>query len=173
MIDFSIIFAGFGGQGILSAGKMAAEAALYEGKEVSWFPSYGPEMRGGIDRMLVLSSGKTLSVDEKVRERDWPDVLLEYWSDTGARTPGWVAKDLACDLIAYAFVPSQTCLLLPFQQLRRAWQTHRKEWVSEFPTIRADNGRYITTSVAVPRDELMKRIGEAMFVSWAPEDDAA
>lgn len=51
--------------------------------------------------------------------------------------------------------------------------TNRKEWVSEFPTIRADNGRYITTSVAVPRDELMKRIGEAMFVSWAPEDDAA
>ena len=47
MIDFSVIFAGFGGQGILSAGKMAAEAALYEGKEVSWFPSYGPEMRGG------------------------------------------------------------------------------------------------------------------------------
>ena len=43
MIDFSVIFAGFGGQGILSAGKMAAEAALYEGKEVSWFPSYGPE----------------------------------------------------------------------------------------------------------------------------------
>ena len=42
MIDFSVIFAGFGGQGILSAGKMAAEAALYEGKEVSWFPSYGP-----------------------------------------------------------------------------------------------------------------------------------
>lgn len=133
----------------------------------------GWAQRGGIDRMLVLSSGKTLSVDEKVRERDWPDVLLEYWSDTGAKTPGWVAKDLACDFIAYAFVPSQTCLLLPFQQLRRAWQMHHRQWVNEFPRIRADNGRYVTTSVAVPRDELMKRIGEAMFVSWAPEDQAA
>ena len=56
MIDFSVIFAGFGGQGILSAGKMAAEAALYEGKEVSWFPSYGPEMRGGTANCSVVIS---------------------------------------------------------------------------------------------------------------------
>ena len=56
MIDFSVIFAGFGGQGILSAGKMAAEAALYEGKEVSWFPSYGPEMRGGTANCSVVVS---------------------------------------------------------------------------------------------------------------------
>jgi 2-oxoglutarate ferredoxin oxidoreductase subunit gamma len=40
-------FAGFGGQGILSAGKFLADAALEEGKEVAWVPSYGPEMRGG------------------------------------------------------------------------------------------------------------------------------
>jgi len=40
-------FAGFGGQGILLAGKMLAEAGLEEGKVVVWIPSYGPEMRGG------------------------------------------------------------------------------------------------------------------------------
>ena len=56
MIDFSIIIAGFGGQGILSAGKMAAEAALSEGHEVSWFPSYGPEMRGGTANCSVVIS---------------------------------------------------------------------------------------------------------------------
>ena len=61
MIDFSIILAGFGGQGILSAGKMAAEAALYEGKEVSWFPSYGPEMRGGTANCSVVISDVTYS----------------------------------------------------------------------------------------------------------------
>lgn len=60
MIDFSIIFAGFGGQGILSAGKMAAEAALYEGKEVSWFPSYGPEMRGGTCNCSVCISDEPI-----------------------------------------------------------------------------------------------------------------
>lgn len=42
-----VIFAGFGGQGVLLAGKMLAYAGMMEGKEVSWIPAYGPEMRGG------------------------------------------------------------------------------------------------------------------------------
>ncbi len=56
MIDFSVILAGFGGQGILSAGKFIATAALFEGREVSWFPSYGPEMRGGTANCSVVIS---------------------------------------------------------------------------------------------------------------------
>ena len=47
-------FAGFGGQGILSAGKFLADAALVEGKEVAWVPSYGPEMRGGTAYCTVV-----------------------------------------------------------------------------------------------------------------------
>lgn len=54
--DFSIILAGFGGQGILSAGRIVASAALIEGHEVSWFPSYGPEMRGGTANCGVVIS---------------------------------------------------------------------------------------------------------------------
>ncbi len=41
------VLAGFGGQGVLFAGKVVAYAGLIEGREVSWLPSYGPEMRGG------------------------------------------------------------------------------------------------------------------------------
>ena len=47
MTEQSIILAGFGGQGILFAGKLIAYAGLLDGREVSWLPSYGPEMRGG------------------------------------------------------------------------------------------------------------------------------
>ncbi len=43
----SFLFAGFGGQGILFAGKFLAYKGLMDGKQVSWLPSYGPEMRGG------------------------------------------------------------------------------------------------------------------------------
>ena len=46
MSDLNVLFAGFGGQGILFSGKVMAYAALMEGKELSWLPSYGPEMRG-------------------------------------------------------------------------------------------------------------------------------
>ena len=42
-----ILIAGFGGQGILFSGKFLAYEGLIDGKEVSWLPSYGPEMRGG------------------------------------------------------------------------------------------------------------------------------
>lgn len=56
MTDFSIILAGFGGQGILSAGRIVATAALLDNHEVSWFPSYGPEMRGGTANCGVVIS---------------------------------------------------------------------------------------------------------------------
>jgi 2-oxoglutarate ferredoxin oxidoreductase subunit gamma len=48
------IFAGFGGQGVLFAGQMLAFAALEAGKEVTWIPSYGPEMRGGTANCTVI-----------------------------------------------------------------------------------------------------------------------
>ena len=49
-----IIFAGFGGQGILSMGQILAYSAMIENKEVSWMPSYGPEMRGGTANCIVI-----------------------------------------------------------------------------------------------------------------------
>ena len=51
-----IIIAGFGGQGVLSMGKILAYSGLMEGKEVSWMPSYGPEMRGGTANCSVILS---------------------------------------------------------------------------------------------------------------------
>jgi 2-oxoglutarate ferredoxin oxidoreductase subunit gamma len=48
--------AGFGGQGVMAMGKILAEAALKEGKNVSWLPSYGPEMRGGTANCNVIIS---------------------------------------------------------------------------------------------------------------------
>lgn len=52
----SIIFSGFGGQGIMLMGQLLAEAGLQEGKHVSWIPSYGPEMRGGTAYCSVVIS---------------------------------------------------------------------------------------------------------------------
>lgn len=49
-----IIFAGFGGQGVLFAGQILAFAGLDNGKEVTWMPSYGPEMRGGTANCTVI-----------------------------------------------------------------------------------------------------------------------
>lgn len=52
----AILIAGFGGQGTLFAGKVLANASLLKGLEVSWLPSYGPEMRGGTANCSVMVS---------------------------------------------------------------------------------------------------------------------
>lgn len=56
-----IIIAGFGGQGILSMGKILAYAGLMSGKEVSWMPAYGPEQRGGTANVTVILSDDPIS----------------------------------------------------------------------------------------------------------------
>jgi 2-oxoglutarate ferredoxin oxidoreductase subunit gamma len=56
MAEQQIIIAGFGGQGVLSMGQILSYAGLLEGKNVSWLPSYGPEMRGGTANCNVIIS---------------------------------------------------------------------------------------------------------------------
>jgi 2-oxoglutarate ferredoxin oxidoreductase subunit gamma len=53
-MEHSVVFAGFGGQGLLFAGQVLARAAIRDGLEVFWIPSYGPEMRGGTASCTVI-----------------------------------------------------------------------------------------------------------------------
>jgi 2-oxoglutarate ferredoxin oxidoreductase subunit gamma len=55
-VQTEIIISGFGGQGVLFAGQLLAYTALDNGLEVTWFPSYGPEMRGGTAHCIVIIS---------------------------------------------------------------------------------------------------------------------
>ena len=56
-----IIIAGFGGQGVLSMGKILAYSGLMENKEVTWMPAYGPEQRGGTANVTVIVSDERIS----------------------------------------------------------------------------------------------------------------
>lgn len=56
-----IIIAGFGGQGVLSMGKILAYSGIMQNQEVSWLPSYGPEMRGGTANVTVILSEEPIS----------------------------------------------------------------------------------------------------------------
>lgn len=128
----------------------------------------GWAQRGGIDRVLMLKSGKTLYVDEKIRRKAYQDVLLEYKHvyKNGNWTPGWIAKDLACDYIAYAWEPLSLAYLLPFHQLRRAWHDNRKEWVANCFKSEADNGSYTTIGCCVPISDLLPAINDAMRIDF-------
>ncbi|MDR0947468.1 MAG: 2-oxoacid:acceptor oxidoreductase family protein [Ruminococcus sp.] len=68
----NILIAGFGGQGILFAGKILVYAGMASGKEVSWLPSYGPEMRGGTCNCSVVISDEPIGSPLVIT----PDVLI-------------------------------------------------------------------------------------------------
>ena len=70
--SLNVLFAGFGGQGILFAGKVMAYAGLFDGKELSWLPSDGPEMRGGTCNCSVCLSDQAIGSPLVVN----PDVLV-------------------------------------------------------------------------------------------------
>jgi 2-oxoglutarate ferredoxin oxidoreductase subunit gamma len=59
-MQHATVFSGFGGQGLLFAGKVLAEAAVIEGRDVSWMPSYGPEMRGGTASCTVIIADRPI-----------------------------------------------------------------------------------------------------------------
>jgi len=68
----NILLAGFGGQGILFAGKVLAYAGLIDNKQLTWLPSYGPEMRGGTCNCSVVMSDEPIGSPLVVT----PDVLI-------------------------------------------------------------------------------------------------
>jgi 2-oxoglutarate ferredoxin oxidoreductase subunit gamma len=67
-----ILIGGFGGQGILFLGRVLATAGMIEGYEVSWFPSYGPEMRGGTASCTVIISEEEIGATVT----DHPDICI-------------------------------------------------------------------------------------------------
>lgn len=72
MMNVKILVSGFGGQGVLFSGKFLAYAGLEAGGEVSWLPSYGPEMRGGTARCgIIVSNG---SIGSPIVDN--PDILV-------------------------------------------------------------------------------------------------
>ena len=88
MSTFSSIIAGFGGQGSLLMGKIMAYAGMLEGKEVSWCPSYGPEMRGGTSNCSVIYSAEEIAAPVI----DHPDILIAFNEPSLDKFEGSVVK---------------------------------------------------------------------------------
>ena len=117
-IDLQVRVAGFGGQGVLLMGEMLAEAGLDAGLEVSWLPSYGPEMRSGTSNCHVRVS--TDEIDSPLVTV--PSVLVAMNEpslrkfDLSVRAGGWVLYDGA-EFPADCERPDVHVLALPFTRL--------------------------------------------------------
>lgn len=115
MAATQILFAGFGGQGILFSGKFIAYEGLLEDKQVSWLPSYGPEMRGGTASCSVIISDEPVGSPIVTS----PDVLIamnlpSYDKYEGAVVPGGcvfadsslISRDAVRNDIKTFFIPA-------------------------------------------------------------------
>ena len=113
--NYEILIAGFGGQGLLFSGKVPAYAGLLEGRELSWLPSYGPEMRGGTANCNVILSDTP--VGSPIVEN--PNVLMVMNGPSldkyeSAVTPGGmifvdsslISRKVARDDVTVFYVPS-------------------------------------------------------------------
>jgi hypothetical protein len=148
----------------------------------------GWHQKAGRDRAVILSTGRSVFIDEKVRRETWDDIAIEVWSvypKAGSRPwpprdgaiPGWGAKPLDCDYLAYAFESSQTCHLFPFLGVRAAWEKHGAMWRQKatlkedgFRWIEADNDRWWSVSIAVPIVTLRQCIEDSLTVTWEGGD---
>ena len=120
--------------------------------------------RRGIDRLILLGNGRVLKIDEKKREKDYPDILLEHIAQDVQDKPGWIEKDLDVDYLAYAFMPSRRVYLWDWLLLRRAWGQFKLDWLRDFPRVVAENADYRTISVAVPIPVLQKAVGRSRII---------
>ncbi len=115
----------------------------------------------GMDTIILLKSGKILIIDEKLREADYNDILIEFKSNSNSNTDnGWINKNLHIDYIAYGVIPTRKVFMLEWQALRRVWWTHGEEWKLKYKVKSAKNMGYNTLSVCVPYKILLLAMAE-------------
>lgn len=103
----------------------------------------------GIDRVVKMSDGTYQAFDDKFRDVDYGDILLEVSSSTESQTKGWIDKPLKCDYIAYMVVPSRTVYFIPFAKLQETWQKNRDNWTAKYFHARTFNTGYTSIGICV------------------------
>lgn len=128
----------------------------------------GEHQHAGIDRSVILASSKQVLIDEKLRDKDYQDIALEFVSNDQRHDPGWVCKQLRADFICYAFAPSGRAFLLPVPALQSAWSHHGNEWRAVYGEVPVANDGYNTWFCPVPIDKLYSAMGNLHRVSFTP-----
>lgn len=145
------------------------------------FPNMTNHMRGqqkyclsqsnGVDRIIYLENGKTITIDEKIRTKVYSDILLEYISNDKTNSPGWMEKELTIDYLAYAFLPIKTAYLFDWVFLKRAWNHYKETWIKKYPKSNALNKGYSTINVAVPIDVLKNACSISAIIMLNEKED--
>ena len=128
----------------------------------------GAHQRLGVDTTVVMSNSRTFTVDEKIRRQDYPDILVEEWSDRDRQTLGWIVKPLLCDYVLYVNMPGGKAHLLPTLQLQSAWERTSPLWKATRRPVEAYNcdpitgHEWVSVSWPIETEELYPAIGAGL-----------
>jgi 2-oxoglutarate ferredoxin oxidoreductase subunit gamma len=150
-LEFRVIIAGFGGQGILFMGKVFATAAMGEGKEVTVFPSYGAEVRGGTANCTVVLSDEMIGSPVV----EWPDALIAMSEASVAR---FLPKVKPRGLLIY----DSSLVTSPLSGDVRAFPVPASELAADLKNTRSANmvilGAFTAATAAVKMESVMEAV---------------
>ncbi|MEO0025970.1 MAG: 2-oxoacid:acceptor oxidoreductase family protein [candidate division WOR-3 bacterium] len=153
-MQIETVFAGFGGQGVMLAGRVLAEVGMKMGKEVVWLPSYGPEMRGGTANCVVIIADEPIASPIIAHPRDTVVMnrpSLEKFCAT--QKPG-----------GYAVVNSSLINIRPDRDDIRVVEVPANEVAIEAGSGKAANmvmlGAYVGATGIVPVEAIIEQIKE-------------
>lgn len=112
----------------------------------------------GVDKIITLTNGRRLSLDEKIRKTDYQDILLEKYSNSELKVAGWINDHKITDFISYVIISSRIYYLISYPLLRSTWNRKKDDWEKMFGTKTAQNQGYSTVSIPVPFKELFSEI---------------
>ena len=125
-------------------------------------PLEGELQRKGIDVVVTTQAGQRYHLDEKIRDTEYDDLLLEEYSDYELAKPGWLeAETELTDFVVYV-KPSGVVHILPYILLRNAYLRYKEEWLRKFGRRFAANIGFRTSNIPVPWEELKRALCEEM-----------
>jgi len=123
----------------------------------------------GVDRVVYLSNGHFVHVEEKMRRKFYGDILLEYIANDRTKSVGWIEKPLNVDYLIYGIIDDRKNIrrayVFPWAILQKAWRINKAKWVDSFGTISAKNRGYNTLSCPVPEKTLLSVIAQNSVIN--------
>lgn len=116
--------------------------------------------KSGIDLFVYDKNNDKISIEEKIRFKIFPDILLETISNDQTGALGWAVKPFQADWLCYYKQPKDLIILLPGNALRKAITNNINFWKAKFGERSAKNQGYLTWNVGVPEAVLFRAIDD-------------
>ncbi len=128
------------------------------GSLVETIPAHTELQTQGADVKITCPSGRVFYCEEKIRQRDFDDLLLETKSCVERNTPGWIEKPSIADFLVYFCQDSKRVFVLKMKEIQNEYSERKAVWLDRGRVVTADNGFYTSRNVAVPWGDVQSRV---------------